>query len=210
MKNLILLILSLAMFLPVAAQENVRPYWDCLPGPSRTPYIYTVVCDLSCSALGYRVQFHPEGHICETEDEFVDEHLFWVQCEEEARRQTENTCDDLTLEPLPGTNPPPMTVMATVSSPTSSGGSDGGKKALIAGGIAVAAVAFVKWLNPELPEGASFRPHANVGFRNGTAFTTAGLSAEWRNWRVSVASFHHGTGWARPSGRLDYRVEWAF
>ena len=88
--------------------------------------------------------------------------------------------------------------------------SDSTKKALIAGGIAVAAVAFVKWLNPELPEGASFRPHANVGFRNGLAYTTAGLTAGWENWRLSVASSHHGAGWARPSGRLDYRVEWAF
>ena len=87
---------------------------------------------------------------------------------------------------------------------------DRGENALIAGTLAMTGVILAKTLLPELPEGASFRPHANVGFRNGTAYTVAGFTAEWEDWRVSVASSHHGAGWARPSGRLDYRVEWAF
>ena len=88
--------------------------------------------------------------------------------------------------------------------------SDDSNKALIAGGIAIAAIAAWKFLAPELPDGASFRPHANVGFRKGTAFTTAGLSAEWRNWRLSAASAHNGRGWSRPLGHLDWRVQWEF
>ena len=85
-----------------------------------------------------------------------------------------------------------------------------GENALIAGAAALTGVILARTLLPELPEGASFRPHANVDFRNGAAFTAANVTAEWRNFRVSAGSSHNGAGWTRPSGRLDWRVEWAF
>ena len=96
------------------------------------------------------------------------------------------------------------------SSSSSDSGTHSDTKAATAGIVAFAAVKFLTWLTPTLPAGVSLRPHANVDFRNGTAFTAANVTAEWRNFRVSAASSHNGYGWSRPSGRLDWRVEWAF
>ena len=103
---------------------------------------------------------------------------------------------------------PPVSDAEVSVAPSSKTHSD--TKAVTAGIAAFATVKFLTWLTPVLPVGMSLHPRANVGFRNGTAFSTAGLSAEWRNWHLSAASSHRGKGWTRPSGRLDYRVEWEF
>ena len=93
---------------------------------------------------------------------------------------------------------------------SSGGGTHSDKKAAMAGIAAFSVAKFLQWLTPVLPAGVSLRPHANVDFRDGSAFTAANVTAEWRNFRVSAASAHNGYGWSRPSGRLDWRVEWAF
>ena len=96
------------------------------------------------------------------------------------------------------------------SSSRSGGENKRGENALIAGAIALTGVILARTMLPELPDGAAFHPHANVDFRNGLAYTTAGLSAEWRNWSFQAGSSNSGLGWSRPWGRVDWRVEWAF
>ena len=60
--------------------------------------------------------------------------------------------------------------------PSSGGGSSNNStKALIAGGVAIAAVAVVKYLSPDFPEGVNVRPEANIAYRDGLAMSTAGI-----------------------------------
>ena len=88
------------------------------------------------------------------------------------------------------------------------GGSDNSTKALIAGGVAIAAVAVVKYLAPEVPEGVNIRPKANIAFRDGVAVSTAGLLADWRNWEVAAVSANAGEGWTKPYARVQWT--WVF
>ena len=88
------------------------------------------------------------------------------------------------------------------------GGSDNSTKALIAGGVAIAAVAVVKYLAPETPEGVNIRPKANIAFRDGVAVSTAGLLADWRNWEVAAVSANAGQGWTKPYARVQWT--WVF
>ena len=94
--------------------------------------------------------------------------------------------------------------------PSSSGGggSDSSTKALIAGGVAIAAVAVVKFLAPETPEGVNIRPKANIAFRDGAAVSTAGLLADWRNWEVAAVSANTGQGWTKPYAKVQWT--WVF
>ena len=88
------------------------------------------------------------------------------------------------------------------------GGSDNSTKALIAGGVAIAAVAVVKFLAPETPEGVNIRPKANIAYRDGMAVSTAGLLADWRNWEVAAVSANAGEGWTKPYARVQWT--WVF
>ena len=90
--------------------------------------------------------------------------------------------------------------------PSSSGGSGSSTKALIAGGVAIAAVAVVKYLAPEIPEGVNIRPEANIAYRDGLAMSTAGIVGDWRNWQFSAVSANTGQGWTKPYAR----VQWAW
>ena len=94
--------------------------------------------------------------------------------------------------------------------PSSGGGSgsDNSTKALIAGGVAVAVVAAVKYLAPETPEGVNIRPKANIAFRDGVAVSTAGLLADWRNWKVAAVSANTGQGWTKPYAKVQWT--WVF
>ena len=95
------------------------------------------------------------------------------------------------------------------SSSGGGGGSDSSTKALIAGGVAIAAVAVVKFLAPpETPDGVSIRPKANIAFRDGVAVSTAGLLADWRNWEVAAVSANAGEGWTKPYARVQWT--WVF
>ena len=93
-------------------------------------------------------------------------------------------------------------------SSSGSGGNDNSTKALIAGGVAIAAVAVVKFLAPETPEGVNIRPKANIAFRDGVAVSTAGLLADWRNWKVAAVSANTGQGWTKPYARVQWT--WVF
>ena len=93
--------------------------------------------------------------------------------------------------------------------PSSGGGSDNSTKALIAGGVAIAAVAVVKYLSPpETPEGVSIRPKANIAFRDGVAVSTAGLVGDWRNWEFAAVSANAGEGWTQPYAKVQWT--WVF
>ena len=94
--------------------------------------------------------------------------------------------------------------------PPSSGGgeSNNSTKALIAGGVAIAVVAAVKFLAPETPEGVNIRPKANIAFRDGVAVSTAGLLADWRNWQVAAVSANTGQGWTKPYAKVQWT--WVF
>ena len=94
--------------------------------------------------------------------------------------------------------------------PSSSGGggSDSSTKALIAGGVAIAAVAVVKFLAPETPEGVNVRPEANIAYRDGLAMSTAGIVGGWRNWQFSAVSANTGQGWTKPYARVQW--SWVF
>ena len=94
------------------------------------------------------------------------------------------------------------------SSSGGGGGSDNSTKALIAGGVAIAAVAVVKYLAPEVPEGVNIRPKANIAFRDGVAVSTAGLLADWRNWQVAAVSANTGEGWTKPYAKVQWT--WVF
>ena len=88
------------------------------------------------------------------------------------------------------------------------GGSDNNTKALIAGGAAIAAVAVVKYLAPEVPEGVNLRPEANLAYRDGLAMSTAGLVGGWRNWQFSAVSANTGNGWTKPYAKVQWT--WVF
>ena len=88
------------------------------------------------------------------------------------------------------------------------GGSDNSTKVLIAGGVAIAAVAVVKYLAPEPPEGVNIRPEANLAYRDGLAMSTAGLVGGWRNWQFSAVSANTGNGWTKPYARIQWA--WVF
>ena len=88
------------------------------------------------------------------------------------------------------------------------GGSDSSTKALIAGGVAIAAVAVVKYLAPEVPEGVNIRPEANIAYRDGLAMSTAGIVGGWRNWQFSAVSANTGQGWTKPYARVQW--SWVF
>ena len=88
------------------------------------------------------------------------------------------------------------------------GGSDSSTKALIAGGMAIAVVAAVKYLAPETPEGVNVRPEANIAYRDGLAMSTAGIVGGWRNWEFSAVSANTGNGWTKPYARVQW--SWVF
>ena len=88
------------------------------------------------------------------------------------------------------------------------GGSDSSTKALIAGGVAIAAVAVVKYLAPEVPEEVNLRPEANIAYRDGLAMSTAGIVGGWRNWQFSAVSANTGQGWTKPYARVQW--SWVF
>ena len=88
------------------------------------------------------------------------------------------------------------------------GGNDSSTKALIAGGVAIAAVAVVKFLAPEIPESVNIRPKANIAFRDGVAVSTAGLVGDWRNWEFAAVSANTGEGWTKPYARVQWT--WVF
>ena len=94
--------------------------------------------------------------------------------------------------------------------PSSGSGSssDSSTKALIAGGVAIAAVAVVKFLAPETPEGVNIRPKANIAYRDGVAVSTAGLLADWQNWEFAAVSANTGNGWTKPYARIQWA--WVF
>ena len=91
---------------------------------------------------------------------------------------------------------------------SSSGGGNDNTKALIAGGVAIAAVAVVKYLSPDLPEGVNVRPEANIAYRDGLAMSTAGIVGDWRNWQFSAVSANTGQGWTKPYARVQW--SWVF
>ena len=96
---------------------------------------------------------------------------------------------------------------------SSSGGGDNlhrDQKALIAGGTATLAAFFWRHYGPEWIGRVSVRPTTHVAYRDGFAMAHAGLTAEWREWRLTAGSSHDGTGWSRPRGRLDWRWSWEF
>ena len=88
------------------------------------------------------------------------------------------------------------------------GGNDSSTKALIAGGVAIAAVAVVKFLAPEIPEGVNIRPKANIAFRDGVAVSTAGLVGDWRNLEFAAVSANTGQGWTKPYAKVQWT--WVF
>ena len=198
--------------IPAPAQVITKVHY-CFRGPCSPGFIdhggvclpSDVPCYQECLVNGEQV-IGPTGDParvlsdapCEVEGVFDNPFVVARACEAIAHTLPYRACEDVLANYLAENFPPAQPK------------NDGNNKALIAGGIAIAAIAAWKFLAPELPDGAAFQPHANVGFRNGTAFTTAGLSAEWRNWHLSAGSSHDGRGWSRPSGRLDWRVEWAF
>ena len=60
----------------------------------------------------------------------------------------------------------------------------------------------------ELPDGAQIRPSANVAYRDGFAYSTAGLAVDWRKWQFSAVSGNDGRGWSKPYMRAKW--EWVF
>ena len=88
------------------------------------------------------------------------------------------------------------------------GGSDSSTKALIAGGVAIAVVAAVKYLAPETPEEVNVYPKANIAYRDGLAMSTAGIVGDWRNWEFSAVSTNTGNGWTKPYARIQWA--WVF
>ena len=91
---------------------------------------------------------------------------------------------------------------------SSGGGTSNADKALIAGGVAIAAVAAYNFLYPEMPKGLNVRPVANLAYRDGLAVSIAGLKGEWRNLEFSAMSANAGEGWAKPYARVQWT--WAF
>ena len=132
-----------------------------------------------------------------------------VDCPHDSRVYCRNTLPKPTCYP-PGTEPQDSGDDETASS---SGGGDNlhrDQKALIAGGAATLAAFFWRHYGPEWVGGLSIRPTTHVAYRDGFAMAHAGLTAEWREWRLTAGSSHDGTGWGRPRGRLDWRWSWEF
>ena len=118
-------------------------------------------------------------------------------------------------EQLLNANPPlccppgvPCVRGATEAPATSSsgGGSSGTNKALIAGGVVVAAVALYNFVDPDLPDGLTLEPTANLAYRDGLPYSSAALSGEFGNWAFSASSANFGQGWTKPYAR----VKWAW
>ena len=93
-------------------------------------------------------------------------------------------------------------------SASSGGGTSNADKALIAGGVAIAAVAAYHFLAPEMSEGLNVRPVANLAYRDGLAVSVAGLKGNWRNVEFSAMSANAGEGWTKPYARVQWA--WAF
>ena len=108
----------------------------------------------------------------------------------------------------PGTTCARGTPETPSSSSSSGGGSSGKNKALIAGGVVVAAVALYNFVGPDLPNGLTLEPRANLVYRDGLPYTSAALSGEYGNWAFSASSANFGQGWSKPYAQV--RWAWVF
>ena len=115
---------------------------------------------------------------------------------QEALAQDDFRCEEAYDEPI-----------CPVSS-SGGGGTSNSDKALIAGGVALAAVVAYNFLYPEGTEGVNLRPVANLAYRDGLAVSTAGLKGKWRNMEFSAISANAEEGWTKPYARVQWT--WAF
>ena len=191
MKTIIFLLIGILSIAPSIAQEAFQPHWACFPNDGGPGEIGT------------------EGYTC------------WPVCTEAedgprpvvTRQNRRNACtgsewdtlnalDNLRCAENQGEP------ICPVSSSSSDGGTSNADKALIAGGVAIAAVAAYNFLSPDLPKGLNVRPVANLAYRDGLAVSIAGLKGEWRNLEFSAMSANAGEGWAKPYARVQWT--WAF
>ena len=197
MKTAILILLAgiLPLNLSVAQEDTeYEPRWRCQHNSNITYPEQAVRTDdgFSCWAQCERPQ---EGDLTPLGDERI--HACVDQVLSDSIGLDEQACE-ASLGPV------------TPCLPSSGGGSgsDNSTKALIAGGVAVAVVAAVKYLAPETPEGVNIRPKANIAFRDGAAVSTAGLVGDWRNWKFAAVSANAGQGWIKPYARVQWT--WVF
>ena len=191
MKITAILLISILLIMPSVAQQFVEPHWACFPNS------------------GFEGEIGSEGYTCFpvcTEDEFDGRHL-------SLRQNRRNACTgsgyDLTdpddnFRCAAAQGDP----ICSVSSSGGGGGTSNADKALIAGGVAIAAVAAYNFLSPDLPEGVNLRPVANLAYRDGLAVSVAGLQGNWRNLEFSAMSANAGEGWTKPYARVQWA--WAF
>ena len=109
---------------------------------------------------------------------------------------------------LPQCHPPGALPSSDSESSRSRGGGDNRRKALAAGGMALAAVAVYNAIGPDLPDGFALRPSARVAYRDGFPFASVALSGEYGNWAFAAFSSHAGYGWSRPYAEI--RWAWRF
>ena len=171
--------------------SEFEPYWHCVANDNIGPPIQRGETGFTCWA-----QCVP---VLSAEDPIPEDQLF-NGCSAQVR--TDNFAEDARrCEQSLG----PVTPCFPASS---GGGTSNADKALIAGGVAIAAVAAYHFLAPEMPEGLNVRPVANLAYRDGLAVSVAGLKGNWRNLEFSAMSANAGEGWTKPYARVQWA--WAF
>ena len=191
MKITAILLISVLLIMPSTAQQFVEPHWACAPND--------ILGDGKIGIEGYTC-----FPVC-TEDEFDGRHL-------SLRHNRRNACTGSGYDHTDvGDNFRCAAEQGEPICPVSSsggGGTSNADKALIAGGVAIAAVAAYNFLSPDLPKGLNVRPVANLAYRDGLAVSVAGLKGEWRNLEFSAISANAGEGWTKPYARMQWT--WAF
>ena len=195
MKKLALLILALMGQAVFAQQMPVDGEWNCIARPQDTPLR---VCSAFCNDQGPGWTVIPPSLECPgsylgSRDDSIGRCAAILN-------MTPPLCCPPGVPCVRGATEDPST------SASSSGGSSGTNKALIAGGVVVAAVALYNFVDPDLPDGLTLEPTANLAYRDGLPYSSAALSGEYGNWAFSAASANFGQGWSKPYAR----VQWAW
>ena len=204
---------------------NVR----CFESPGLTGPIYIpthIACTFGCRC-SVGASYIPDGDFqrwkCPDSDLPTTKTL--SQCKAQILAENPDACDDgrHLCQAVP---PPPVVMTMTMTVPTvemtmtmtmtverpasSSSGGGGSSGALIAGGAVLAGIVLWNAFAPELPDGAEFRPSANVAYRDGFARPNFGLYAAYGDWSAVVSSSHAGQGWTKPYARIRWEWAWEF
>ena len=196
MKSITLLILALLGQVAFAQQAAFDGFWSC---SLRSPDDPLRRCSAVCDGADRSWTVIPKGIDC-------------PGSEFQTPGDSRGRCEALFAGMPPLCCPPGVPCSRDAPAPTetssSGGGSSGTNKALIAGGVVVAAVALYNFVDPDLPDGLTLEPTANLAYRDGLPYTSATLSGEYGNWAFSATSANFGQGWSKPYAQV--RWAWVF